>query len=62
MGWWGGDHLSQLRSLTKMGGIARVMGVVPGMSDIVNEIDPSTEIFLDLKSTRAHLSIIYTRD
>lgn len=35
------DYLSQLRSLTKMGGITKVMGMMPGMSGMMNKIDPS---------------------
>lgn len=35
------DYLSQLRSLTKMGGITKVMGMMPGMSNMMNKIDPS---------------------
>ena len=35
------DYLSRLRSLTKMGGITKVMGMMPGMSKTMGKIDPS---------------------
>lgn len=35
------DYLSQLRTLTKMGGIGKVMNMMPGMSNMMSKIDPS---------------------
>lgn len=35
------DYLSQLRSISKMGGIGKIMGMMPGMSGMMNKVDPS---------------------
>lgn len=35
------DYLSQIRALTKMGGISKVMNMMPGMSGMMSKIDPS---------------------
>jgi signal recognition particle subunit SRP54 len=35
------EYLDQLRSISKMGGIAKIMGMMPGMGSMMNKIDPS---------------------
>jgi len=35
------DYLSQLRAVSKMGGLSKIMGMMPGMSSMMDKIDPS---------------------
>jgi len=35
------EYLSQLRSISKMGGIAKIMGMMPGMGGMMGKIDPN---------------------
>ncbi len=35
------EYLNQLRSISKMGGIAKIMGMMPGMGSMMSKVDPS---------------------
>jgi signal recognition particle subunit SRP54 len=35
------EYLDQLRSISKMGGIAKIMGMMPGMGGMMSKVDPS---------------------
>ena len=35
------EYLSQLRSINKMGGLGKIMGMMPGMGNMMGKVDPS---------------------